>query len=76
VSEAQKRQILFDLLDEMTQEDADHIMWLDIDEMTHQEVADLLRRPLSTVKNAHARARGRLLRRARQRYADEQGGEQ
>jgi RNA polymerase sigma factor (sigma-70 family) len=50
------------------------IRWIDLGEMTHEEVAAILRRPAETVKTQHRRARERFGVLAKRLYKEDLGG--
>ena len=71
---AERERIVQAILAEMPAEAAMLIRWIDLGEMTHAEVAAMLKRPRETVKTQHRRARDRFGALARGLYKEDLGG--
>jgi DNA-directed RNA polymerase specialized sigma24 family protein len=62
------------ILTRLPREAAMLIRWIDLGEMTHEEVAAILRRPAATVKTQHRRARERFRALAKRLYKEDLEG--
>jgi RNA polymerase sigma factor (sigma-70 family) len=71
---AERERIVEVILAEMPREAAMLIRWIDLGEMTHAEVAAILKRPGETVKTQHRRARDRFGVLAKRLYKEDLGG--
>lgn len=70
---AEQGRIVEAILDQMPGAAAMLIRWIDLGEMTHEEVAAILMRPVETVRTQHRRARDRFRVMARRLYGEELG---
>lgn len=71
---AERKQIVERIFGMMPKEAALLMRWIDIGELTHQEVAVILERPVDTVRTQHRRARDRFRVLAERHYKADLGG--
>jgi RNA polymerase sigma factor (sigma-70 family) len=71
---AERERLVEAILTRLPREAAMLIRWIDLGEMTPEEVAAILRRPAKTVRTQHRRARERFDAVARRLYKEDLGG--
>ena len=71
---AERKRLVEVILAKLPREAALLIQWIDLGELTQEEVAGILERPLKTVKTQHLRARARFRDLAERLYAADLGG--
>jgi DNA-directed RNA polymerase specialized sigma24 family protein len=74
VDRAERKRLVEVILAKPPRDAAMLIRWIDLGELTQEEVAGILERPLKTVKTQHLRARARFRDLVKRLYEEDLGG--